>query len=400
MKQKRLAKKQLAIEVAALLSVVIGSILLAGAYPRIERTASYLFVHEIKLENRGREPYVLKDLWLGMLLNTTTQTSYLIECSPEGENIFDSQGNSFVAIPEITLQAGDSFEARITLKVLTKTSWSLSEENSVSECFSSIPDELIEKYCKQEGPFQTNDPQLVSLAYTIREGANCTVGSILNVLETTIRWIDDNIRYDTHVPPLYPNQTIVERSGDCDEKANLLITLCRIMKIPAYLQTGFVIQSNETNTYLDGHYRSEGLVGHAWAMVYIPPYGWLPVDMTYYENAQDPLSHITSSALVKELVIQSANVTSTDYIDEWRKWTETLYEHNIYELNRYKLETLDRNTIMVYPMIFFAGVALLSSGATILIAMEVKRRRARKMEKKERDVENITEGNTSSEIKE
>jgi len=379
LKEKLLKRKLLAIEVLALLLIAAGSLLLAGTYPKIEQTATYQFVHEVTLENRGLEPYVLEDLWIWAPLNTTTQTSYVIDFSPEGSWLSDVQGNPYLAVPEITLQAGSATIARITVKIITETSWSMGGASSEAGCFSSIPNELVNQYCNQEGPFQTNDPQLISLAETIHHGANCTMGNVLNVLETTIKWIDDNIRYETHVPPLYPNQTLQERSGDCDEKANLLITLCRIMKIPAYLQTGFVVQSNETSTYLDGHYRSNGLVGHAWAMVYVPPWGWLPVDLTYYEDPLDPLSHITASAWARGLVIQGANIVKTDYIAEWRSWAEELYRHDIYELDKYELTTMSNETKIVYPIYFFIGIALLSIGASTIVALRIQgRRKARK----------------------
>ncbi|MEM2885896.1 MAG: transglutaminase-like domain-containing protein, partial [Thermoproteota archaeon] len=287
-------------------------LMLAGSYPQVRRTASYVFVHEVTIENRGPEPYLLEGLRLEALLNTTTQTSYVLEFPPEGRILYDEQGNAYISIPETALQPGGSITARSTVKVLTETSWGMGDVSAEAGCFSSIPEELVDQYCKQEGPYQTEDPRLIDLAEKIRHGSDCTSGNVLNVVEKMINWIDGNIKYETHVPPLYPNQTLLSGSGDCDEKANLLITLCRIMRIPAYLQTGFVVQSDEAATYLDGHYRSEGLVGHAWAMVYIPPWGWLPVDLTYYEGAQDPLSHITASAWARDLVIQSSNVVSAD----------------------------------------------------------------------------------------
>jgi len=166
-----------------------------------------------------------------------------------------------------------------------------------------------------------------------------------------------------------------EQDGDCDEKANLLISLCRILKVPAYLQAGLAVESNMTIADIDGHYRSEGLVGHAWAMVYVPLWGWTPVDLTYYKATRDPISHITTSAFSLGLVIQTANIANTDYIADTKKWVDSLYAHDIYEHERYGLTTLRSETRTEYPALFIIGIVLSCSGIVVTTSTMFYRRR-------------------------
>jgi len=371
-----LKRKFLLVEVLALVSVAAGSILIAMSFPQVELEAEYLYVHEFVLENRGIGSYPLHDLSLVIPLNTSTQTSYVLNCTPVGAMQIDAQGNSYVVFPDTILEPSGSLTVRMTIRVLTTTPTITGSEEG--ECLSSIPLELINQFCKRGGPFLADDPGIVSLARSIVRGSNCTQGDVLTIVEDMAYWIDQNVRNETHMPPLYSNETLLVKSGGSDEMANLLIAMCRAMRIPAYLQTGFIISSNETTTYLDGHLRTEGLVSHAWAVVYIPPLGWVPVDMTRYDSSQGPESHITMSAWATGLVIQGSNVISQDYVGKLKNWTKVLNDRNIYEFDSNKLTTLKYETRLVYQAQFYAGVILLSFGTAATVATRIyKRRRSR-----------------------
>ncbi|TAN07485.1 MAG: transglutaminase domain-containing protein [Rhodanobacteraceae bacterium] len=65
--------------------------------------------------------------------------------------------------------------------------------------------------------------------------------------------------------------------GDCGEQTMLLITLMRMNGIPARWQSGW--------TFTDGNYDDI----HDWAEIYLAPYGWIPVDVTYGRlDSSDP----------------------------------------------------------------------------------------------------------------
>ncbi len=59
-------------------------------------------------------------------------------------------------------------------------------------------------------------------------------------------------------------KTIIDGMGKCDCISNVFVALCRSMGIPAMTVIGYM--------------KDEGR--HAWAAIYIPPYGWLEVDPT------------------------------------------------------------------------------------------------------------------------
>ncbi len=57
--------------------------------------------------------------------------------------------------------------------------------------------------------------------------------------------------------------------GDCGEQTLLLMTLLRLHGIPSRWQSGWI--------FSDGSYNNI----HDWGQLYLPPYGWVPMDVTF-----------------------------------------------------------------------------------------------------------------------
>jgi transglutaminase-like putative cysteine protease len=57
--------------------------------------------------------------------------------------------------------------------------------------------------------------------------------------------------------------------GDCGEQTMLLMTLMRMNGIPARWESGWTFSPGDDNDI------------HDWAQIYLAPYGWVPVDVTY-----------------------------------------------------------------------------------------------------------------------
>jgi hypothetical protein len=145
---------------------------------------------------------------------------------------------------------------------------------------------------------------------------------VLSIVESFVAWIEDNVEYPhtQHEVPYYPSETYSKLEGDCDDQAMLLITLCRIVGIPAYLQIGCIYmlgKSLDEFSYWDNRVTVvQKYIGwHGWAIVYIPPWGWLPVDLTYVtQNKDDPLNAIKHGAITEPTAVQYMNVTHSDYV--------------------------------------------------------------------------------------
>jgi len=276
---------------------------------------------------------------ISLFMNNTWQTVYLLNSShPIGKIQKDNDGNptASLILPASKISAGENLTYHIVYKIILKPRLLPSISENQSGRLDDIDEELKKQYCRANGPWQVELDELQTLAFKI--AGNET--NVLSLLKKFILWIKRNIKYKTYDLPRYPIETVIAKAGDCDDQANLLIVFCRIIGIPAYLQAGciYLPQQNSERTYWDGHWilKLTRIGWHGWAVVYIPPWGWLPVDLTYAPGIlSDPINAIRRAAIIITPTFQYVNITETDYIVSSQKYREFLvsngfkiYEHD------------------------------------------------------------------------
>jgi uncharacterized membrane protein YhdT len=254
-----------------------------------------------------------------------------------------------------------------------------------------IPPALVSEYTQEEGPWQTSNPTLGQLAVNLTGSET----KVLTILKNFIVWIKEHISYPNpktpHENPYYPIKTYDKREGDCDDQAMLLIALSRIVGIPAYLQIGCIYLPNrfDNDTFWDDHvFLSQKRIGwHGWAIVYVPPWGWLPLDLTYVTVSdwvkKDPLNAIKHGAITSQSTVQYMNVTHTDYVASSFETRAFLIEN---EFNVYMEDelTLDADpspfTIGInpwFPLVFTASAAVFIVLASFMISRRYRKRIAK-----------------------
>jgi len=101
-------------------------------------------------------------------------------------------------------------------------------------------------------------------------------------------WVHENIEYDLASIAAEASQsaswTLENRYGVCDELTSLFISLSREAGIPARFVSGLAYTNLEefpSNWW-----------AHGWAEVWLPNYGWLPVDVTYGQVLWTDATHM------------------------------------------------------------------------------------------------------------
>jgi transglutaminase-like putative cysteine protease len=291
--------------------------------------------------------------------NSTTQTSIiqsvLLDGSPAAWVMnSDSDGNPMISI--LTNQTLEPYQnATIELSFslyLRPVVMNLSGIGNISEIPSSMVEEfpLTGSYNLSQMP---NASQIVATALAIKGDDQNTLTVVLDMLQ----WFQDNMVYASKYPyPQNVSQTFSTLSGDCDDQANLFVTFCRILGIPAYTTIGPIyLPGNVVETDSNMVFNLNNVGWHGWAMVYLPNNSggeWVPVDLTFFSGAQEQdghilsgnlLQHITSSAFASYDTAQYVNIKNIDYISDSVAQRSVLISSNITWIESHDMVLVSQN---------------------------------------------------------
>lgn len=131
----------------------------------------------------------------------------------------------------------------------------------------------IEKYLKSDEIIDINKPFIKENAQKITQGIN----NLFSKGKAIYNFIANNIKYENSEEVSgfqSPEETLLIKRGNCADMARLFIALARASGIPARQVNGMVFSPDVSANKSIKKYE------HAWAEIYLPKYGWLPVDPT------------------------------------------------------------------------------------------------------------------------
>jgi transglutaminase-like putative cysteine protease len=359
-----------------LLAALFSLFLLAGTLPHTlgaERD-QFIFRSTYVFENRGNSAYNVteEDATLSLFMNNRWQTITTRNAS-HGivEEKTDQDGNELAVIDlPSEIHAGEtlifSIEFVVSSEDISRPEIDPADAGGVDE----IPADLVEEYTSQSETFMWND-DLESLILELTSEEDTVLGTVTNLID----WIMANITYCSFDTPLYPYETLGDLQGDCDDQAILLISMLRSLGIPSLLQVGVVFSESidSEKSSLEDHlsFRQDGVSWHGWAMVYVPPWGWVPVDLTL-TAATDPLEMIRQAPEYESSVVTAFNVSRQPYIGDSRSFREQLVASDLYitVTEIYIEESNDAS----WPYYVYIGVGLAAGAAIVVVIIYMRRR--------------------------
>lgn len=143
-------------------------------------------------------------------------------------------------------------------------------EAYVSDHYRSIPAEGVER--------------LMEYAQELR-GQALTREELIAAVQEELR---NRCSYSTDLESLPRGEDFAEyfffesRQGFCTHFATTAVLLYRMAGLPARYRTGYVVPADRFWQQEDGSWQAEVMdsQAHAWAEVYLPDYGWVPVEVT------------------------------------------------------------------------------------------------------------------------
>ncbi len=359
-----------------LLAALFSLFLLAGTLPYTtgaERD-QFIFRSTYAFENRGDADYTIteEDATLSLFMNNRWQTVTTRNASHGTlKEITDEDGNMLAVIdlpPDIP--PGEtlifSIEYVISSEDMPRPEIDPAEAGGVDD----IPPGLVEEYTRETETFRRND-EVESLARELA-GEEATV---LGVVTRLIGWFMTNITYGNFDTPRYPDETLGGLRGDCDDQAILLISMLRSLGIPSFLQVGVVFTESidSENSSWGGHlsFRQDGVGWHGWAMVYVPPWGWIPVDLTLIAY-RDPLEMILRAREYESSIVPAFNVSSQTYIGDSRHSREQLTASDLYiKITEIYIE---ESTGSRWPAFVYISVGLAAGAVFVVVIIYMRRR--------------------------
>ncbi len=288
-----------------------------ASYTSTNGEATYLYTSTTRYVNHGTTALLLPEGFraLHQFPNTSWQTTSLHAISHPAPSTNDLDGNSLLVVPLPPVAPKGNVTLSYALHIVRAARVIPEIAVSASLDVDSIPRDL-EAYCVTDGPWQGDTAVLQALAAELH-GSAVNASNVLQLVTHLADWIGANVAAVSDDVPRSPVETYTHRQGDCDDQASLLVALCRILKIPAYLQIGCVRSTGapKASTYWDQHVTAvlRNLRYHAWALIYVPPWGWLPFDMTLGWTASDPLTVVTAAVVWKRDVIVMFDVIQSDW---------------------------------------------------------------------------------------
>jgi len=234
-------------------------------------TYEYTFTNEgSKTENSG-------EFTVPGSLEWESQEVLHEDCTPPPDSIsIDESGNRGYKFVMDPIDPGG--QKTITMHVLLRIRLSPDYDEYYSVQLEDIPSNLLQ-YTTADTYWEVDDPTIISLSKNLTEGE---IG-VINKVRAIHDFVVDNIEYDYEKYEKILSGEETEkygaitthnlRMGVCSDYSDLFVTLCRASGIPALVVTGFVYKN-------DGQF-SQAANAHGWAEVFIPEYGWLPVDPTW-----------------------------------------------------------------------------------------------------------------------
>ncbi|MCX7943338.1 MAG: hypothetical protein N2746_02360 [Deltaproteobacteria bacterium] len=166
---------------------------------------------------------------------------------------------------------------------------------------SLIPEEIREKYTKDDIKYSITDP-------IIQNAIKEAVGDEKNpywIARKIYKYIQEKMHYELaggwNIAP-----TVLKRgSGSCSEYSFVYMAMCRAAGIPTRFAGSIVIRGDDTS-YDD--------VFHRWVEVYLPNYGWIPVDPSGGDEPEPEKQAEYFGGLKNRFLITTIGAGSSEYL--------------------------------------------------------------------------------------
>jgi len=226
-------------------------------------SVTYNVEQTIELVNDGPGDASRLLVWIALIQSIDPyQTVDSFAAEPDVFNrLTDEHKNLYAQFELLDIPVGES--RTITLEYTVRV-------NRISVRIDQCLGEMIDSEIDPEKFIESDSPQILAIAQTLAEGSEdkCSLARAI------YDYVGDELSYSVYTPQdLGALAALEQRNGDCTEFSDLFIALSRASGIPARFVEGVTCCTD--SGYVSGENK------HDWSEIYLPGYGWLPVDPTW-----------------------------------------------------------------------------------------------------------------------
>ncbi len=184
-----------------------------------------------------------------------------------------------------------------------------------------IPQEIIEQYTADDEFYKINDPYIQNIVQEVigkERNLLRQAKKLHNYVISHLEYVLDDVWDDA--------PTVLKRgNGSCSEYCSAYIALCRAADIPARYKGGTICKTEPP--YVDRVY-------HRIAEIYLPSYGWVPIDVTY-DDYTKLFKYTNFGSDNNNLFIFSVGGGSSEYLGwNYHHWHEITPSPEDIEINK------------------------------------------------------------------
>lgn len=269
------------------------------------------FIHQVR--NFGPDSIQELDVWIAIPQNMNNQELLApVSFDPDPTAVIaDRWGQQIAQFHLADLAAGDFVELTMDARATLYANRYFVRPEEVGT-LDDIPDEIKSSYLADADKFSMDSE-------VIQQAVQRAVGDETNpywIARNIFNYLIDNMEYELaggwNIAP-----TVLERgNGSCSEYSFVYIAMCRAAGLPARYVGSLVIRGDDA---------SFDDVFHRWVEVYLPGFGWFPVDPSGGDHEWPYAQARAFGFLNNRFLITTAGGGGSEYL-EWgynanERWT-------------------------------------------------------------------------------
>ncbi|MGB9806324.1 MAG: transglutaminase-like domain-containing protein [Thermoproteota archaeon] len=218
-------------------------------------------------------------VYVSVPMNTTNQWSFLLNTSSKFSYIFFDIDKSPILVYNITLNPSEKIWINLTFKVIVER-YKLTFGNDVPW----YTQEQTLNLTGEKTYWPVGNETYVKIANKLSANTKTPI----EVAKNIANWIIDHLNY-VIIPRIGGERAILYVNGkymvygDCEEVADVFVTLSRTLGIPSRVAHGLLLREHNEKMYINftdqGPVLSNNWGGHAWPQMYVRNFGWIDVEM-------------------------------------------------------------------------------------------------------------------------